>query len=185
MKIRQKMVSITMGGALLSVLLGTLLVYIFVKNTLIESESKKLTSITGHLVNNASKRFIESHDKLTSFPEAFKQSWLYDELHQARNFKPWMSKGLKMGSLMFGIDQILFRGKALDDLVFAAVHCRRNEFCRQIAGEFFRLLEHGPDQGFIGFFTTGLGSPPHNSEYGFSHLISGGGLAIAVAGRGQ
>ena len=51
-------------------------------------------------------------DELTTYPEAFKQSWLYDELHQTRNFKPWMSKGLTVGSLMFGIDQILFRGKA-------------------------------------------------------------------------
>src|SRR4030095_12546116 len=39
-------------------------------------------------------------------------SWLYDELHRARNFKPWMSKGLYTGSLMVGIDQVLFRGKA-------------------------------------------------------------------------
>ncbi len=51
-------------------------------------------------------------DELTAYPEAFRQSWLYEELHRARNFKPWMSKGLKFGSLMFGIDQILFRGKA-------------------------------------------------------------------------
>ena len=51
-------------------------------------------------------------DELTAYPEAFKKSWLYDELHQARNFKPWMSKGLKFGSLMFGIDQIVFGGKA-------------------------------------------------------------------------
>ena len=51
-------------------------------------------------------------DELTAYPEAFRQSWLYEELHRARNFKPWMSKGLKLGSLMFGIDQMLFRGKA-------------------------------------------------------------------------
>ncbi len=51
-------------------------------------------------------------DELTAYPEAFKQSWLHDELHQARNFKPWMSKGLKYGSIMFGIDQIVFGGKA-------------------------------------------------------------------------
>ncbi len=51
-------------------------------------------------------------DELSAYPEAFKKSWLYDELHQTRNFKPWMSKGLTMGSLMFGIDQIVFRGKA-------------------------------------------------------------------------
>lgn len=51
-------------------------------------------------------------DELSAYPEAFRKSWLYEELHRARNFKPWMSKGLKFGSLMFGIDQILFRGKA-------------------------------------------------------------------------
>ena len=52
------------------------------------------------------------HDELLAYPAAFKQSWLYEELHQARNFKPWMSKGLKLGSLMFGIDQLILRGKA-------------------------------------------------------------------------
>ena len=44
--------------------------------------------------------------------QAFRSSWLYDELHRARNFKPWMSKGLYTGTLMVGIDQVLFRGKA-------------------------------------------------------------------------
>ena len=52
------------------------------------------------------------HDELTAYPEAFRNSWLYEELHKARNFKPWMNKGLKLGSLMFGIDQIVFGGKA-------------------------------------------------------------------------
>ncbi|WP_141837050.1 electron transfer flavoprotein-ubiquinone oxidoreductase [Herbaspirillum sp. SJZ107] len=52
------------------------------------------------------------HDELASYPAAFEQSWLHEELHVARNFKPWMSKGLYLGTLMTGIDQILFRGKA-------------------------------------------------------------------------
>ena len=52
------------------------------------------------------------HDELAAYPDAFRESWLYDELHKARNFKPWMSKGLYPGGLMFGVDQILFRGKA-------------------------------------------------------------------------
>ena len=51
-------------------------------------------------------------DELSAYPEAFRNSWLYEELHKARNFKPWMAKGLHFGGLMFGIDQILFRGKA-------------------------------------------------------------------------
>ncbi len=50
--------------------------------------------------------------ELSAYPEAFKTSWLHEELHKARNFKPWMSKGLYTGTLMVGIDQVLFRGKA-------------------------------------------------------------------------
>ncbi|MDR2239948.1 MAG: electron transfer flavoprotein-ubiquinone oxidoreductase [Zoogloeaceae bacterium] len=53
-----------------------------------------------------------SGDELTAYPQKFRESWLFEELHRARNFKPWMSKGLWLGSLMFGIDQQLFRGKA-------------------------------------------------------------------------
>jgi electron-transferring-flavoprotein dehydrogenase len=51
-------------------------------------------------------------DELNAYPEAFRQSWLYEELYRARNFKPWMSKGLRWGSLMFGVDQMLLRGRA-------------------------------------------------------------------------
>jgi electron-transferring-flavoprotein dehydrogenase len=51
-------------------------------------------------------------DELAAYPSAFRSSWLHDELHRARNFKPWMSKGLWTGTLMVGIDQVLLRGKA-------------------------------------------------------------------------
>jgi electron-transferring-flavoprotein dehydrogenase len=53
-----------------------------------------------------------SSDELAAYPEAFRQSWLHDELHRARNFKPWMSKGLLTGTMMVGLDQIIFGGKA-------------------------------------------------------------------------
>jgi len=49
---------------------------------------------------------------LKSYPEAFRKSWLHDELYKARNFKPAMGKGLWMGSVLVGIDQKLFGGKA-------------------------------------------------------------------------
>jgi electron-transferring-flavoprotein dehydrogenase len=53
-----------------------------------------------------------SGDELQAYPEAFGSSWLAAELYKARNFKPWMAKGLALGSLMFGIDQLLLRGRA-------------------------------------------------------------------------
>jgi electron-transferring-flavoprotein dehydrogenase len=52
------------------------------------------------------------HDELTDYPDSFAKSWLHDELYRARNFKPWMSKGLYTGTLMVGIDQIVFGGRA-------------------------------------------------------------------------
>jgi len=53
-----------------------------------------------------------SHDELAAYPEAFRKSWAYDELHRARNVRPAFKWGLLGGTLYAGIDQILFRGKA-------------------------------------------------------------------------
>ncbi|HET6718711.1 MAG TPA: electron transfer flavoprotein-ubiquinone oxidoreductase, partial [Rhodocyclaceae bacterium] len=61
-------------------------------------------------------------DELSAFPTAFRGSWLFDELYQARNFKPWMGKGFVFGSLMFGVDQVVFRGKAPWTLANKADH---------------------------------------------------------------
>ncbi len=65
-----------------------------------------------------------ARDNLTAYPGKFRESWLYEELHKARNFKPWMSKGLYLGSLMFGIDQTLLRGKAPWTLRLTADHLK-------------------------------------------------------------
>ncbi|SAL73322.1 electron transport protein [Caballeronia arvi] len=51
------------------------------------------------------------HDVLVGYADAFGRSWLREELHRARNFKQWMSKGLVTGSLMVGVEQKLFGGR--------------------------------------------------------------------------
>ena len=51
-----------------------------------------------------------SADVLAAYPSAFKNSWLHTELNQARNFKPWMSKGLYLGTLMVGLEQKVLGG---------------------------------------------------------------------------
>jgi len=53
-----------------------------------------------------------SHDELEQYPREFERSWLHEELLRARNFKPWMDKGLWVGTAMFGLDQIALRGRA-------------------------------------------------------------------------
>jgi len=50
-------------------------------------------------------------NELHSFPEAYKKSWLYEELYQARNTTGWQHKlGLFLGMAAIFIDQ-LFKGK--------------------------------------------------------------------------
>jgi len=46
-------------------------------------------------------------DLLSAYPEAFRASWLYRELQQAKNFKQWFKKGRRIGALMTGIEQWL------------------------------------------------------------------------------
>jgi electron-transferring-flavoprotein dehydrogenase len=50
------------------------------------------------------------HDELAAYPEAFEQSWLYEELNKSRNFKQWFKKGRTVATLMTGIEQYLLRG---------------------------------------------------------------------------
>jgi electron-transferring-flavoprotein dehydrogenase len=65
-------------------------------------------------------------DELTAYPEAFRASWLYAELHRTRNFKPYMKKGLWLGSLLFGAEQKLFGGKVPWTLKNKADHLSLN-----------------------------------------------------------
>ena len=50
--------------------------------------------------------------ELESYVEKYKSSWLFEELHQARNTTGWMHKlGLLLGSAAIWIEQTIFRGK--------------------------------------------------------------------------
>ncbi|GAB3428496.1 electron transfer flavoprotein-ubiquinone oxidoreductase [Massilia solisilvae] len=81
------------------------------------------------------------HDELASYPAAFEQSWLHEELHVARNFKPWMAKGLVLGSIMTGIDQIVFRGKA----PWTLHHQHADHECLKPASGFKPIVYPKPD----------------------------------------
>ncbi|WP_075790727.1 electron transfer flavoprotein-ubiquinone oxidoreductase [Massilia putida] len=81
------------------------------------------------------------HDELLSYPVAFEQSWLHEELHVARNFKPWMSKGLITGTIMVGIDQILFKGKA----PWTLHHTHADHECLRPASDFKPIVYPKPD----------------------------------------
>ena len=73
---------------------------------------------------SAFEALVSEHqrDELTTYPEAFRQSWLHEELHQTRNFKPYMKKGLYLGSFLFGAEQTLFKGKVPWTLAMTSDH---------------------------------------------------------------
>jgi electron-transferring-flavoprotein dehydrogenase len=50
------------------------------------------------------------HDELSAYPEAFENSWLYKELNKSRNFKAWFKYGLRVGTLMNGVEQFALKG---------------------------------------------------------------------------
>jgi len=51
-------------------------------------------------------------DEIDNFEDHLKQSWVFDELHRARNFSPFQKKfGLLLGSIFIWIDQNIFSGR--------------------------------------------------------------------------
>jgi electron-transferring-flavoprotein dehydrogenase len=81
------------------------------------------------------------HDELAGYPAAFEQSWLKEELHVARNVKPWLSKGLYLGSIMTGIDQMIFRGKA----PWTLHHTHADHECLKPAANYKPIVYPRPD----------------------------------------
>ena len=99
---------------------------------------------TGMLAAEAAVEAIaagRAQDELAAYPAAFEQSWLHEELHVARNFKPWMSKGLYLGTLMVGIDQLVFRGKA----PWTLHHRHADHECLRPAADFQPIVYPKPD----------------------------------------
>ena len=56
-------------------------------------------------------KHINDGENLSIYEKEFKNSWVYDELHQARNVKPSFKWGLIPGMIFAGIDQKIFAGK--------------------------------------------------------------------------
>ena len=61
---------------------------------------------------NALKAGSGGGEELESYPQAFKNSWLYKELYAVRNTTSWQHKfGLIIGMSLVFIDQVIFRGR--------------------------------------------------------------------------
>jgi len=99
---------------------------------------------TGMLAADAVVQALHSgrqHDELTAYGVAFEKSWLHEELHKARNFKPAMSKGLITGTLLVGIDQVVFGGKA----PWTLHHSHADHACLKPAANYAPIAYPKPD----------------------------------------
>jgi electron-transferring-flavoprotein dehydrogenase len=51
-------------------------------------------------------------DRLEAYPQALRESWVWEELHRVRNIRPAFQKGLYVGLVHAALDTYLFRGRA-------------------------------------------------------------------------
>jgi electron-transferring-flavoprotein dehydrogenase len=86
-------------------------------------------------------RANRSADELADYPEAFRKSWLYDELNKSRNFKQWMAKGVVIGSPMVFIEQKLLGG----NVPWTLHHQHADHECLRPASEFTPINYPKPD----------------------------------------
>jgi electron-transferring-flavoprotein dehydrogenase len=84
---------------------------------------------------------LKENKDLSIYENKFKKSWVYKELHQARNVKPSFSWGLILGIIFTGIDQILFRGK----LPFTLKHKHADHETLRPANEMQKIQYSKPD----------------------------------------
>ncbi|ASY30257.1 electron transfer flavoprotein-ubiquinone oxidoreductase [Taylorella equigenitalis] len=67
-------------------------------------------------IGNAESKVLEDYER------NFKDSWLYKELNQARNFKQWFKKGLVTATIMTGIEQ-----KFLKNMIPWTLHNKKTD----------------------------------------------------------
>ena len=84
---------------------------------------------------------LKENKELSNYENKFKDSWVYKELHEARNVKPSFRWGLLLGIIFTGLDQILFRGK----LPFTLKHKHADHECLKPADQMPKIKYPKPD----------------------------------------
>jgi electron-transferring-flavoprotein dehydrogenase len=89
----------------------------------------------------------ETPAELSAFPQKFESSWVYEELHKARNFRPAFSKWGLYGAMLYGgLDLKLLGGKA----PWTFRHRHADHECLKPAAEMPRIDYPKPD-GVVSF----------------------------------
>ena len=85
------------------------------------------------------------HDELKAYPEAFRASWLWDELNGARNFKQWFKKGNYVGALMTGIEHWLLPKLGIKSAPWTIHHAQPDHARLKPAAECAQIAYPKPD----------------------------------------
>ena len=126
------------GGALIGCDLGTMNVA-KIKGS---HTAMKSGMLAAEAVADALFAGKEGGDQLTGYVDAFKASWLYDELFRTRNFAPAMHKfGPLMGAGFNWLDQNIFGGK----LPFTLHDTKPDYACLKPAAETQKISYPKPD----------------------------------------
>ena len=84
---------------------------------------------------------LKDNKDLSAYEDKFSKSWVYKELHEARNVKPSFRWGLLLAILFTGLDQILFRGK----LPFTLRHKHADHECLKTVEKMPKINYPKPD----------------------------------------
>jgi electron-transferring-flavoprotein dehydrogenase len=96
---------------------------------------------SGMIAAEAIIEYLNGEKDLSIYEEKFTKSWVYEELHSARNVKPSFNWGLIFAIIFTGIDQILFRGK----LPFTLKHKHADHETLKPASEMPKISYPKPD----------------------------------------
>lgn len=126
------------GGALIGCDLGTLnFAKIKGSHTAMKSGMLAAEAIAAKLLGGA-----EGGDLLEAYPQAFRESWLYDELFRSRNFGPALHKyGAVLGGAFNYVEQNWFGGK----LPFTLHDNQPDHACLKPAAQATRIEYPRPD----------------------------------------
>ncbi len=119
------------GGALIGCSAGFLNVA-KIKGT---HTAMKSAMLAAEAVFEALGRGAQGGDELARYVELLRDSWVHEELHEARNFRPAFRWGLLLGTLYGGLELKLLRGRSPWTLHHRADHTRlkRADQCEKIA----------------------------------------------------
>ena len=111
------------------------------------------------------------NDELAAYPEAFRASWLYEELWTYRNFKNWFKKSPLLGKLMTGVEHWLLPKLGVKTPPWTLHNHARDHTKLRLAAEMPRIDYPKPD-GVITFdrLSSVFISNTNHAEHQPAHL---------------